>query len=197
MSRTREQRRRDITEVLVWLASLGIVVCAVGSTIDWLDAQPPKDPPPTQVSRAYIEPEEDLLEAEKIEAALLEQGYYREDVPLDFVLQDVLYTACEANGIPREIGIALIDVESEFDPEAVSPNGCYGLCQLNPKYFPTGLSYEENIRTGIGYLAEQLERYDGEFGAALTSYNAGHDTGKRVYAAKVLAAAEYWRCDNA
>lgn len=178
--------RRGFIEVFTWLASLVIVVCAVGSTVNWLDAQPPKEAPPSVQ-------EEDPYEAEKIEAALIEQGYYREDVPLDYVLQDVLYTMCDSNGIPREVGIALIDVESDFDEDAVSPNGCYGLCQLNPKYFPAGLSSEDNIRTGISYLAEQLERYDGDMEAALTAYNAGHDTGKRAYASKVLADAEYWR----
>lgn len=138
------------------------------------------------------EEREDPLEAEKIDQALLEQGYYREDVPLDFTLQDILYTSCDAIGVPREIGLGLIDVESSFDPNAVSPSGCYGLCQLNPKYFPSGLSDAENIRTGIAYLGEQLERYDGDLEAALTAYNSGHDTGKRVYSSKVLAAADWW-----
>ena len=92
---------------------------------------------------------EDPLEGEKIEAALVEQGYFREDVPLDFDLQDILYTACEAIGVRREVGIALIEQESDFNPTAVSPSGCYGLCQLNPRYFPADLSDADNIRTGI------------------------------------------------
>ena len=136
--------------------------------------------------------DEDPLEDEKIEAALLEQGYYRDDIPLSYTLQDVLRTACEANGVPYEIGVGLIDVESDFNSKAVSPSGCYGLCQLNPKYFPSGLSDEDNIRTGMAYLGEKLERYDGDLDAALTAYNAGYDTGRRAYAAKVKAAADYW-----
>ena len=136
--------------------------------------------------------DEDPLEDEKIEAALLEQGYYRDDIPLSYTLQDVLRTACEANGVPYEIGVGLIDVESDFNSKAVSPSGCYGLCQLNPKYFPSGLSDEDNIRTGMAYLGEKLERYDGDLDAALTAYNAGYDTGRRAYAAKVKTAADYW-----
>jgi hypothetical protein len=136
--------------------------------------------------------DEDPLEDEKIEAALVAQDYYREDVPLSYELQDVLHTACEENGIPYEIALGLIDVESEFDPNAVSPSGCYGLCQLNPKYFPVGLDNAGNIRAGMDYLGENLERYDGDLDAALTAYNAGYDTGKRFYAAEVRAAADYW-----
>lgn len=147
---------------------------------------------PAPAVQVLPEEEEDPEEAEKIEAALLEQGYYREDVPLGFELQDTLRTACEANGIPYEVGLGIIEVESSFRADAVSPAGCYGLCQLNPRYFPSGLSAEENIRTGMAYLAEQLERYGGDMPAALTAYNAGHDTGGRTYANKVLAAAERW-----
>ena len=135
---------------------------------------------------------EDPLEGEKIEAALVEQGYFREDVPLDFDLQDILYTACEAIGVRREVGIALIEQESDFNPTAVSPSGCYGLCQLNPRYFPADLSDADNIRTGIAYLGEQLERYNGDLHAALTGYRHGHDNGRRGYANEVLAKAERW-----
>ena len=36
-----------------------------------------------------------------------------------------------------------------------------------------------------------MDRY-GDTGAALTAYNAGHDTGDREYAEKVIGAAERW-----
>ena len=135
---------------------------------------------------------EDPREGEKIEAALVEQKYLREDVPLDYDLQDILYTACDEIGVPRSVGIALIEQESGFDTEAVSPSGCYGLCQLNPAYFPSALSPAENIKIGINYLGEQLERYDGDLSAALTGYRHGHDNGTRGYANEVLAKAEKW-----
>lgn len=135
---------------------------------------------------------EDPMEAEKIEAALVAQGYFRDDVPMEYELQDVLHTACEANGIPYHVGLGLIEVESSFDAEAVSSAGCYGLVQLHPEYFPADLSPADNITTGIEFLAYQLERYDGDMAAALTAYNAGHDTGSRGYATAVLEAAEKW-----
>lgn len=142
----------------------------------------------------YIQEGEDPDEAEKIEAALVEQGYFRPDVPLDYELQDHLRTACEEYGVPWAVALGLIEIESNFREDAVNPvSGCYGLRQLNPKYFPSGLSSAENIRTGIAYLGEQLERHDGDMWAALTAYNAGYDTGSREYANKVLAAAERWR----
>lgn len=135
---------------------------------------------------------ENVDEAQLIELALLAQGYYREDVPLSYDEQDTLHTACEANGVPYALALGLIEVESGFKADAVSGSGCYGLCQLNTKYFPDDLSPEENITAGMKYLGELLKQYD-DAAAALTAYNAGYDTGRRGYATAVLAAAEKWR----
>lgn len=130
-------------------------------------------------------------EAQLIEAALVEGGYFRDDVPLDYSLQDALHTACEANNVPYHVALGLIEVESGFDPEAVSPAGCYGLCQINPQYFPSGLTPAKNIEAGMEYLGSLIDRY-GELEAALCAYHDGHDTGRRGYAEAVLEAAERW-----
>ena len=82
-----------------------------------------------------------------------------------------------------------------FEPDPVSYVGCYGLMQLNPDYFPADLSPAENIQYGVAFIAEKLDQYAGNVGAALTAYNAGHDTGNREYAEKVMAAAERWRTE--
>lgn len=184
----------SVALLCVTLASLMLNAVMVMTCMSYA-AEAPK--PSTGAAMALVEvlpaeESEDPDEAEKIDEALLEQGYYREDVPLDFELQDTLRTACEANGIPYEVGLGLIEVESNFRTGAVSPAGCYGLCQLNPRYFPADLNEGDNIRAGMGYLGHQLERYGGDLDAALTAYNAGHDTGKRTYANEVLAAAQRW-----
>jgi len=128
------------------------------------------------------------LESESVEA---EPEYYV-DIPLPAELQKVLKDECEAHGIPYAIGLGLIDGESGFRTDAVSSEGCYGLCQLNPRYFPAGLTPAENIRAGIGYLAEQIERYGGDVEAGLTAYNAGHDNGTRWYAGYIMDKTFRW-----
>lgn len=116
------------------------------------------------------------------------------DVPLTTEELTVLLETCEAGNINPETGLGLIQYESSFDPYALNErSGCYGYCQLNPRYFPSGLSPVENIRAGIEYLAYQLERYDGDLEAALTAYNAGYDTGDRTYAEQVIAASATFR----
>ena len=135
---------------------------------------------------------EDPAEPERITLALEEQGYFRADVPLSYDLQAALHTACERYDIDYPIALGLIEVESNFQADIVNATGdCYGLCQLNVRYFPSGLPPEENISHGLAYLREQIDRY-GSLEAGLQAYHDGYDTGARWYAKAVLAAAEKW-----
>lgn len=155
--------------------------------------QPPVQPQDKPVRAIEVSaskeppPDENAL----IEAALVAQGYFREDVLLSFELQDVLHTACEANNVPYHVALGLIEVESRFQPDA--DNGTsYGLCQLNRDYFPDKLTQAENIKAGMEYLGSLIDQY-GDLGAALCAYHDGHDTGRRGYSNAVLEAAERWR----
>lgn len=116
---------------------------------------------------------------------------YDPAIPLSAELQAVLHEACEENDVPVALALGVIEVESCFQTDAVSPEGCYGLMQLNPKYFPDKLSPEGNLRAGIEYLGRLLGQYD-DPAAALTVYHDGHESGRRGYANAVLATAEWW-----
>lgn len=116
---------------------------------------------------------------------------YCPDIPLSPELQRVLHESCEEAGVPVALALGVIQVESGFHADAVSSRGCYGLMQLNPKYFPDKLSPEDNIREGVAYLGRLLEEH-GDTAAALTAYAVGYDAGGRTYAGAVLEAAEYW-----
>lgn len=176
-----------MTRVLIGAYVLWCLALA-GFVLSLLPAKakaPALDKEPVQIVR------EEPQEAEQIEAALAAQGYFRADVPLSYELQDVLQTECERYGIEYALALGLIETESSFREDA--DNGlCYGLMQLNRDWFPDRLTPAENIRAGMEYLAYQLNRYD-SVGAALTAYNAGHDTGTRGYAKAVLEAAEGWK----
>lgn len=144
---------------------------------------------PVKTPAAELEDPTPAVEEDSVEPTVPADVW---DTPLSASELAVLLEVCEAHHIAPALALGLIEVESSFRWDAVNQtSGCYGYCQLNPAYFPGGLSPEDNIRTGIGYLAEKLERY-GELEAGLTAYNAGYDTGHRGYAGKVLAAAERW-----
>ena len=58
------------------------------------------------------EPVEEEDENEKIEAALLEQGYLHEEIPLDFDLQCHLIAVCEEYGVPQNVALGVISPDS-------------------------------------------------------------------------------------
>lgn len=88
--------------------------------------------------------------------------------------------------------MAIIDVESGFNPRAVSTKGAVGLMQLMPT---TAQQYgvqrredlfqpEVNLRAGIRHLKDLLLKHDNNWPVVLAAYNAGEQAvtkrGKRI-----------------
>jgi Transglycosylase SLT domain len=65
--------------------------------------------------------------------------------------------------------------ESGGNASAISSAGAVGLFQLMPSSFP-GVNIQDpvtNIDTGVAYLAQLLNQYNGDTSLALAAYNAG------------------------
>lgn len=82
------------------------------------------------------------------------------------------------SGVRSELVKAVIKVESNFNPRAVSKAGAIGLMQLMPVHFDTnGMSDpfnpRQNITAGSMYLGKLLKRYKGDLVLSLSAYNAG------------------------
>lgn len=135
---------------------------------------------------------EDPMEAEKIEEALLAQGYLSDAVPLSYDLQDVMRTACEEYGCPYSLALAVAEVESHFNMDAVGSAGEVGIMQLNPgpeNTYWVNLEAETNqdpttpagnIVCGVYLLGAHLANY-GDTEKAVMAYNMGNAGAERAW----------------
>ncbi|MGC8916578.1 MAG: lytic transglycosylase domain-containing protein [Thermoanaerobaculum sp.] len=84
----------------------------------------------------------------------------------------------KAHGLDPNLVDLVIRLESGYNPRAVSPKGAKGVMQLMPQ---TAALYgvnnifdvEENVRGGVRYLRDLLERFGFDLAKALAAYNAG------------------------
>lgn len=79
---------------------------------------------------------------------------------------------------------SVMQAESAFNPNAVSPKGASGLMQLMPatarRYGVTRLfDPRDNVMGGTSYLSDLLRRFDGNLKLALAGYNAGEHAVER------------------
>jgi len=82
------------------------------------------------------------------------------------------------HGLSPNLVSALMAVESDFNPTAISPKGARGLMQLMPliaQYYRVynPLNPQENIEGGIRYLSDLLQLFDNQLPLAIAAYNGG------------------------
>jgi soluble lytic murein transglycosylase-like protein len=102
------------------------------------------------------------------------------DVPADRTQRwdDVIVEHSREQGVRPDLVRAVVQVESAYNPNAVSPKGAQGLMQLMPATarelgVRNPFNPIENIRAGIMYLRRLLDRYNNDEVLALAAYNAG------------------------
>jgi soluble lytic murein transglycosylase-like protein len=91
---------------------------------------------------------------------------------------DIIHEHAGQHGLSDDLVRAVIQVESAFNPLALSPKGAMGLMQLMPATADefgvlNPFDPDENIRAGVAYLRRLIDRYDGRVELALAAYNAG------------------------
>ncbi len=100
------------------------------------------------------------------------------------VYDATILEAAQKYGVSASLLKAVIRVESNFNPWAVSRKGAKGLMQIMPENFEMldikdPFDPRQNIMGGTRYLKELLEKYRGRRSLALAAYNAGPEAVNR------------------
>jgi len=93
-------------------------------------------------------------------------------------LRALATAAARRHGLDPALVVAVVQVESGFQPAAVSPKGARGLMQLMPATaaelgVKDAFDPGENLDGGARHLADLVRRYRGDLKKALAAYNAG------------------------
>ena len=224
MERRRRRQRQIRRRVALLLTVATITTAAVTAAVTSINAaaeEPPMEALPTAEEVVKQEPvqlvyetplwaeeaeplaqevTEDPEEPEKIEQALVEQGYLHEEIPLNFDLQCHLITVCEEYGVPYHIALGVIQAESSFTADA-SNGTCFGYMQIN-KINAEWLSESigvtdltdpyQNLRSGVFILSDLFGDY-GDWHKALIAYNYGPSGAQEHVFSKGYTATGYSR----
>lgn len=91
--------------------------------------------------------------------------------------RSLIERAAQANNVDSKLLTALVEAESDFDPNCRSKAGAMGLTQLMPetaRSMGIGNPFDpgQNLMGGARYLRQMLDRF-GSIEPALAAYNAG------------------------
>lgn len=143
---------------------------------------------PLKIRKESIQTGELLLE--KIDNSVNNSVSNLNNYPVEnsSVNMDDIYSAvdkyCNEYGVDKNLVLAIIKQESNFDPNAVSSAGAKGLMQImdfNLEAYDVNNPFDinENIEAGVKHIKSYLDMYDGNVEMALMAYNAGPGTVQR------------------
>jgi len=139
-------------------------------------AMPPTTPTvtPTVKSKSMLPPatpttntDHNIPEGDKAKPAIANAQY----APL-------IERAAKTYGLDPKLITAVVQTESDFNAQAVSPLGAQGLMQLMPATatdlgVTDAFDPEQNIQAGSKYLKQLMDRYHGDTKLVLAAYNWG------------------------
>lgn len=194
----RQERLSDtMTGIVVWLCVLFFAFAAgVWCAERKAENEPKERPRPVTVTVMEAKVENSPLPDDGGFAGpdpMVEDSYLRDDLPLDYETQKLLYGACLEFQVDYELALAVIDQETNFRNVKGDGGESAGYMQIQRKWWDGLMDEigaedlnqpEDNFRTGCAILRQLLDKY-GNTEDALTAYNSGKPGSSR-YSRSVL-----------
>lgn len=142
------------------------------------------------VSDAYAQLEAERGSEESARDRAIEESVQKyADYGLTAELAADIYDIARDSDVDPEIAYGLVRAESSFKNTSTSHVGAVGLTQLMPRtaaWLVPGTTTTElrnpetNLKIGMKYLRQLIDKYDGNVDMALTAYNRGPGTVDRI-----------------
>ena len=186
------------------------VVIVLTHTVTTLSQQKQEDRATIQILAQEVSQKEkriEHLEQDREEIALLrfKDNIFKLKYPNLSKITQVVFDKSKSFGFNPFLVMAIIQVESNFNPYAVSVVGAHGLMQINYSVWKDELAidfnriYEKayNVELGLTVLKHYYDETGGNLAKALFHYNNGYKFNNTKYNVKIVSTLFYANRDKA
>jgi soluble lytic murein transglycosylase-like protein len=141
----------------------------------------------------------------EIDQYQFQENIFKLKYPKFAEIAKIVFAKSRKFGFNPYLVMAIIQVESDFKPFAVSKAGAYGLMQVNYSVWKDELNIrfnrifekEYNIELGLKILKHYYDETNGDLLKALFHYNNGYKFNNTEYSVKVISTLFYANKDKA
>lgn len=189
----REKLRDALWSCVILVCLLFFAFAAGVACTEREEAAPEAEQSVEAVETAAVMPVPAAQEPQERQLGPCEDTYLREDIPLSYELQAMLYGACQEFEIEYPIALAMIEQETNFKNIMGDGGKAYGYFQVWIKWHKDRMAQlgvtdlmdpEGNFRVALHFMRENLDRY-GSLEDALSYYNTGAP-GQTRYSREVM-----------
>ena len=189
------EKLRDALWSCVILVCLLFFAFAAGvACMEREEAEPEADSSVEAVETAAVMPVPAAEEPQDRQLGPCEDTYLRDDIPMSYELQAMLYGACLEFEVPYELALAVIEQETNFRNVTGDDGASEGYMQVQQRFHKDRMDElgvtdlmdpESNFRVACHYLRELFDEY-GDTHKVLMAYNAGPSGAAKLWSEGIM-----------